>query len=61
MPYPVTTWIIRADKYSSTGQNQTDQAGAFRTSLRLASLPAYEQDPSAGATKIVPQAFFASL
>ncbi len=59
VPYPVTTWIIRADKYSSTNQNQTDQASAFRTSLKLASLPAYEQDPSAGATKIAPQAVFA--
>src|SRR6266550_6329847 len=44
---------------SATNQNQIDQATAFRASLRLASLPAYEQDPSAGATKIVPQAFFA--
>ena len=59
VPYPVTTWIIRADKYSSTGQNQVDQAAAFRGSLRLASLPAYEQDPTAGATTIVPEAFFA--
>ena len=59
VPYPVTTWIIRADKYSSTGQNQVDQATAFRGSLRLASLPAYEQDPTAGATTIVPEAFFA--
>jgi len=59
VPYPVTTWIIRADKYSSTNQNQIDQATAFRASLRLASLPAYEQDPSAGATKILPQAEFA--
>jgi hypothetical protein len=59
VPYPVTTWIIRADKYSSTGQNQIDQATAFRASLRLASLPAYEQDQMAGATTIVPEAFFA--
>ena len=59
VPYPVTTWIIRADKYSATGQNQTDQASAFRTSLRLAPLATYEQDPSAGATKLVPQAAFA--
>ena len=32
VPYPVTTWIIRADKYSSTSQNQIDQASAFRAS-----------------------------
>jgi hypothetical protein len=59
VPYPVTTWIIRADKYSATGQNQTDQASAFRTSLRLASLPDYEQDSGAGAPDILPQAVFA--
>jgi hypothetical protein len=59
VPYPVTTWIIRADKYSSSGKNQTDQASAFRASLRLASLQTYQTDPSAGATTIVPQAAFA--
>jgi hypothetical protein len=59
VPYPVTTWIIRADKYSSTNQNQKDQASAFRNSLKLASLQTYEQNPSAGATKIFPQAVFA--
>jgi hypothetical protein len=59
VPYPVTTWIIRADKYSSANQNQINQATAFRASLRLASLPAYEQDPSAGAASILPQAAFA--
>ena len=59
VPYPVTTWIIRADKYSSANQNQIDQATAFRASLRLASLQAYENDPSAGATTIVPEATYA--
>jgi len=59
VPYPVTTWIIRADKYSSTGQNQVDQASAFRASLRLTSLQTYETDPSAGATTVLPQAAFA--
>src|SRR5262249_32520221 len=54
-----TTWIIRADKYSSTDQNQVHQAGVFRHTLRLASLPDYEQHPRAGATQIVPQAALA--
>lgn len=58
VPYPVTVMLIRADRYSSTNQNQTSQATAFRNSLRLASLPAYERDPSAGATKLLPQAAF---
>ena len=59
VPYPVTTWIIRADKYSSTGQNQVHQAGVFRRTLRLAPVPAYQNNPKSGATKIVPQAAFA--
>ena len=59
VPYPVTTWIIRADKYSSTSQNQIDQASAFRASLRLASLRDYRKDHSAGATAILPQVEFA--
>src|SRR5215472_18839993 len=59
VPYPVTTWIIRADKYSSTGQNQVHQAGVFRRTLRLASLAAYENHPRSGATTIVPQAALA--
>ena len=30
VPYPVTFWNIRADKYSSTGQDMIAQANAFR-------------------------------
>jgi hypothetical protein len=59
VPYPVTTWILRADKYNSANQNQIAQATAFRASLRLAPLATYEKDPSAGATKILPEAAFA--
>jgi hypothetical protein len=53
VPYTATVWMIRADKYKS-GLNMADQANAFRDSLRLASLPAYEKDPSSGATTVVP-------
>jgi hypothetical protein len=59
VPYPVTTWIIRGDKYSSTNQNQINQATAFRAHLRLASLQTYKKHPREGATKILPQAAFA--
>ena len=45
VPYPVTVWIIRADKYKGT-QNEISAANAFRASLKLASLAAYEQDPN---------------
>ncbi|MBV8988028.1 MAG: DUF1214 domain-containing protein [Solirubrobacterales bacterium] len=53
VPYPLTVWVIRADKYVN-GQNLIPKANSFRTSLRLASLQNYEQDPSTGATQLLP-------
>ena len=53
-PYPVTLWIIRADKYSSTGVNTTAEATAFRAALHMTTLAQYEADPASGAAKIVP-------
>ena len=53
VPYQVTVWIIRADKYKGT-QNEISEANAFRDSLKLASLAAYEKDHAAGATQILP-------
>ncbi len=58
VPYPLTVWIIRADKYIN-GQNVIPEANAFRTSLRLASLGDYEQDPSTGATELLPLRHYA--
>jgi hypothetical protein len=59
VPYRYTVWIVRADKYASNGQNTTAAATRFRSSLRLASLSAYEQDPTTGATTVLPLALFA--
>jgi hypothetical protein len=59
VPYSVTTWIIRADKYSSSGQNLIPSALRFRRSLRLASLSQYESNQSSGAPSILPLALFA--
>ncbi len=53
-PYPVTLWIIRTDKYSSTGVNMTASAAAFRAALHMTTLAKYEADPASGAAKIVP-------
>jgi len=53
VPYQVTVWIIRADKYKGT-QNEISEATAFRASLKLASLAAYKMDHAAGATTILP-------
>ena len=53
-PYPVTLWIIRADKYSSTGVNMIAEATAFRAALHMTTLAKYEADPASGPAKIVP-------
>jgi hypothetical protein len=59
VPYPVTVWFIRADKYKSSGQNEISEANKFRASLHLASLAAYEKNPSTGATQVLPPKSFA--
>jgi hypothetical protein len=59
VPYSFTIWIIRADKYSSSGQNRIPQALKFRRSLRLAPLAKYESDPSSGPPAILPLNLFA--
>ena len=48
VPYRVTVWLFRADKYSATGQNLIAAAREFRDSLHLASLPDYIQNPQSG-------------
>lgn len=53
VPIPFSIWNIRADKYTGT-QNMIAKATAFRDSLRVASVPAYEEDPSTGATHVFP-------
>jgi hypothetical protein len=51
--------IFRADKLSSTGENQIEAAAAFRASLKLQTLSEYANDPTGGATKILPEIAFA--
>jgi hypothetical protein len=58
VPYRMTIWIIRADNFSSSGQDQSAEATAFRNSLRLASVQAYRQDPSSGVTTVLPLVAF---
>jgi hypothetical protein len=55
MPLNFTTLIFRADKFSPTGEDQIAQAEQFRRSLRIATLSEYLNDPSGGATEILPQ------
>ena len=54
VPYPVTFWTFRADKYSSTGVNMIAEAYAFRAALRMTTLAKYEADPNSGAPDIRP-------
>ena len=54
VPYPVTIWTFRADKYSSTGVNMIAEAYAFRAALRMTTLAKYEADHNAGAPDIRP-------
>jgi hypothetical protein len=54
VPYRETVWIIRADKYSSSGQNLINAARSFRSGLRLASLQDYMQNPRTGRPTLLP-------
>ena len=54
VPYPVTLWLIRADKYSPTGVNMIAEATAFRAALHMTTLAKYKADPASGASEILP-------
>jgi hypothetical protein len=54
VPYDLTQWFFRADKYSPTGEDKIAEAGTFRTQLRLAPLADYLADSDTGAAKILP-------
>ena len=60
VPYTVSELIFRADKFSPSGQDMTEEAELFRRSLHVASLSDYETDHNAGAAEIVPEADFAA-
>ncbi|MEM7022505.1 MAG: DUF1214 domain-containing protein [Pseudomonadota bacterium] len=54
VPEPYSVWVIRSDNGVDP-----EEADLFRRSLRLAPLAEYLQDPTAGATLVVPVAFYA--
>ncbi|GAA3257676.1 DUF1214 domain-containing protein [Dactylosporangium siamense] len=58
VPYPVTIWNLRADKYKD-GKNTIDLATAFRAGLRMTTLRDYLICPKGGATLILPLSNFA--
>jgi hypothetical protein len=59
VPYDVTELIVRADRYSASGQDTQSSAERFRRHLRIAPLSDYLLDPTTGATSIVAEAAFA--
>ena len=63
VPYLATIWNIRADRFSSAGQDMTAQADAFRRALRMTTLAQWEADHASGAAKILPvvPTFFPSI
>jgi len=59
MPLDVCVLIFRADKYSSSGQDQIAEAETFRKSLKLQALSAYQENPAGGEALILPEVAFA--
>jgi hypothetical protein len=51
--------IFRADKFSSSGVDQRAEAETFRESLLMQPRSDWKKDPSGGATRILPELFFA--
>jgi len=60
IPYPMTWWIVRVDKYAANGEDQIATATTFRKALRLTSLATYNADPSRGATQLLPLILYTS-
>lgn len=54
MPYTSSELIIRADKYTSSGQDISDEANQFRKDLQLQTMEAHNLNPKGGKTKILP-------
>jgi hypothetical protein len=59
MPLDVCVLIFRADKYSSTGEDQIAEAEKFRKTLKLQALSGYLSDPSGGESWVLPEVAFA--
>jgi hypothetical protein len=58
LPVDFPTLIFRADKFSPTGENQINEADAFRRSIKAQTLSDYLKNPSGGAARILPEILF---
>ncbi|MEU8775547.1 DUF1214 domain-containing protein [Streptomyces sp. NPDC048606] len=54
VPLAASSWIFRADKYSSDGTDMRAEAERFRLNLHLATLADYQRDPSSGKARVLP-------
>ena len=59
LPLNDAVLIFRADKYSSSGEDQQVEAERFRASLQLQPLSGYLSDPAGGSAMILPEVAFA--
>jgi hypothetical protein len=57
-PLNHSSLLFRADKFSASGVDQTEGAKEFRASLKLQTLSDYTNDPSGGATDVLPEIAF---
>jgi hypothetical protein len=58
IPENFSQWLLRADKFSPSGVDQTADAETFRKELRIMSLSQYETNPSLDNTLIAPIALY---
>ncbi|MFD4868148.1 DUF1214 domain-containing protein [Streptomyces sp. NPDC058412] len=54
VPLAASSWIFRADKYSSDGTDMREEAERFRLNLHLATPADYQRDPSSGQARVLP-------
>lgn len=59
LPLARAIMIVRADRYSVTGQDMRDAAAQFRGELHISTLSRYLTDPTSGAATIVADSLFA--
>ena len=58
LPLERAIMIVRADRYSVTGEDMRDAAAQFRRDLHISTLSRYQTDPTSGAATIVADSLF---
>lgn len=60
IPLDFAVMFFRADKFSSIGRDQTEQANAFRKALKSQPLSKFVSDPNGGSTRIISEFLLAA-